>query len=79
MGLARFYINDPYLPDATGEEVEALFCKMHGISHWTIHPGGEVTLVYDRHMISGDIIEAAFGGLGFDLIHVFDNPFAGGI
>lgn len=77
MGLARFIVNDPYMPAATGEEVEDFFCKIHGVTHWTIRPNGEVTCTYNRYMISDDIIEAALSGLGFELQHIFDNPYAG--
>lgn len=77
MGLARFIVKDPYLPAATEEEVEDLFCKIHGVTNWTIQSDGEVTFAYDRYLISDETVEAALDGLGFELEHVFDNPYAG--
>ena len=78
MGIARFIIKDPYLPAETEEEVEGLFCKIHGITHWAFCPDGDVTYEYDHHMISDEIIEEALTGMGFELEHIFDNPYASG-
>lgn len=78
MGLARFIVKDPYLPADTEEEVEDFFCKIHGVTHWAICPDGEVTCEYDRHLISDEIIEEALTGLGFELEHISDNPYACG-
>ncbi len=78
MGLARFIVNDPYLPASTEEEVEDLICKMHGVIDWAIQPDGEVTFEYDRCLISDEIVAEALGGLGFELELIFDNPYAVG-
>jgi hypothetical protein len=76
MNLARFVARDPYRPQATQEELDALLLKMDGVVDWTIHSEGEVTLEYDPKRISDEIIEDAFAGLGFELTHIFDIPHA---
>jgi hypothetical protein len=60
MSLARFIARDPHTPAATEEELE--------------HSDGEVTLEYDRSIISDDLVEEALAGMGFQLKHIFDKP-----
>ena len=74
MGLARFVATDPYTPAITEQELEEIITKIHGIIEWTIHPDGEVTIEYDRHIISDELVEEALRGVGFELKHIFDDP-----
>ena len=74
MNLARFVARDPYTPAATEEELEDLLAKIHGVVDWTIQSNGEVTLEYDRSIISDDLVEEALAGMGFQLKHIFDEP-----
>jgi hypothetical protein len=74
MGLARFVARDPDAPAATEEELEGLISKMHGVIDWMIHPNGDVTVEYDRSLISYDLMEMALEGLGFKVKHVYDHP-----
>jgi hypothetical protein len=74
MSLARFIARDPHTPAATEEELEDLLAKIHGVSDWTVHSDGEVTLEYDRSIISDDLVEEALAGMGFQLKHIFDKP-----
>ena len=74
MSLARFIARDPYTPAATEEELEDLLAKIHGVSDWTVRSDGEVTLEYDRSIISDDLVEEALAGMGFQLKHIFDEP-----
>jgi hypothetical protein len=74
MNLARFVARDPYAPAATEEELEDLLAKIHGVVDWTVHSDGEVTLKYDRSIISDDLVEEALAGMGFQLKHIFDEP-----
>jgi hypothetical protein len=74
MGLARFVARDPYKPAITEQELEEMIAKIHGIINWTIHPDGEVTIEYDRKIISDELVEEALSGVGFRLRHIFDEP-----
>jgi len=74
MGLARFIAKDPYRPAETEQELDELLSEMDGVLDWTIHAGGDVTVEYERHHISDDLIEEALDGLGFELTHIYDQP-----
>jgi len=74
MGLARFVARDPYTPAVTEQELEEIITKIHGIIDWTIHPNGEVTIEYNRQLISDELVEEALTGIGFELRHIFDDP-----
>jgi hypothetical protein len=74
MGLAKFTAKDPYNPAATEEELDEIIPKIHGVIDWTVHEDGDVTLEYDRHLISDELIEDALVGMGFKLKHIFDEP-----
>jgi hypothetical protein len=66
---------DPYTPLKTEEELEELLSKMHGVIDWNIHQDGAVTLEYDHHLISEEVIEDALpGGIGFKVQHILDEP-----
>jgi hypothetical protein len=73
MSLARFVARDPYTPAATEEELEDVLAKIQGVSDWTLHSDGKVTLEYDRSVISDDLVEEALAGMGFQLKHIFDE------
>ena len=74
MGLAKFTAKDPYSPAATEEELDEIIPKIHGVIDWTVHEDGDVTLEYDRHLISDELIEDALVGMGFKLKHILDEP-----
>ena len=77
MRSAKFIAKDPYTPGATEKELEKLIAEMHGVINWTIQPSGkmaEVTVEYDRHLISDELIETALNGVGFELKHISDKP-----
>jgi hypothetical protein len=74
MGFARFIAKDPHTPTATKQELEELIPKIRGVIDWTAHPDGDVTIEYDRHLISDKLIEEALAGMGFQLHHIFDKP-----
>jgi hypothetical protein len=76
MSLARFMIKDPYAPKSTAAEIDELLGEMEGIQEWTIHDNGDVTLEYNRHEISDEIIEEALSNMGFQLKHILDEPYA---
>jgi hypothetical protein len=76
MSLARFVAKDPYRPRATKEELEDLLQRIDGVIDWTIHHQGDVTLEYDRKRISDELIEDALAGIGFELKHIYDEPYA---
>ena len=74
MGLAKFTATDTYTPAATEEELENIIPKIHGVIDWNVHEDGDVTLEYDRHLISDELIEDALVGMGFKLKHILDEP-----
>jgi copper chaperone CopZ len=74
MGLAKFVARDPYTPAMAKQELEELITKIHGIIEWTIQPDGEVTIEYDKQIISDELVEEALDGVGFELKHIFDDP-----
>ncbi len=74
MGLAKFTAKDPYSPNATAEELDELFPKIHGVIDWSVHEDGDVTLEYDRGLISDELIEDALAGMGFKIKHILDKP-----
>jgi len=73
MGLAKFTAKDPFNPTATKDELEEILRKIHGVTDWTIHEDGDVTLEYDRHFISDELIEDALAGMGFKIEHILDD------
>jgi hypothetical protein len=75
MGLARFVARDLYRPASSKQELDELLSEMDGVLDWTIHDADEVTVDYDRHRISDEVIEAALAGIGFDLKHIFADPY----
>ena len=73
-GLVRFVARDPDEPAASAHELEGLIPKMKGVIDWMIHANGDVTVEYDHDSIAYDAIEMALRGLGFKVMHVYDNP-----
>jgi methanogenic corrinoid protein MtbC1 len=77
MGLAKFVAKDPYTPAATEKELEELIASMHGVINWSMQSNGnvtEMTVEYDRHLISDELIKTALSGVGFKLKEICDQP-----
>jgi hypothetical protein len=74
MGIARFSARDPYRPACSEQELDELLSEMDGVLDWTVDAANEVTVEYDRHDISDEVIEEALAGVGFDLKHISDDP-----
>jgi len=73
LGLARFTAKHPYNPTATKEKLEEILRKIHGVTDCTIHEYGDVTLEYDRHFVSDELIEDALACMGFKIKHTLDD------
>lgn len=74
MSLARFIARDPYTPAATEEELEDVLAKIHGVSDWTVHSDGEVTLEYDRSIISSELLTLQHLCNNFTYVATIDRP-----
>jgi hypothetical protein len=75
VGLAEFIAKDPYTPEATEKELRNLIPRIHGVIDWTIHPNGDVVFEYTRNPINDQLIEEALTGIGFEVRHIFDDPY----
>jgi hypothetical protein len=73
MSIARFTARDPYDSSATERELQNLVSRLAGVADYTIRPNGVVTIEYDRHRTSDEVIEDAFSRLGFETHHVMDE------
>jgi hypothetical protein len=76
MNLARFVARDPQEPTCTKEELDDLLARMGGVLDWRSHENGDVTVKYDRHRISAELMEDALHGVGFRLHHICDGQSA---
>ena len=74
MGIAKFTAKDPYYSNAIVEELDELIPKIHGVIDLTVHKDGDVTLEYDRELISEELIEDALSDMGFKIQHILDKP-----
>jgi hypothetical protein len=75
VGLAEFIAKDPYTPEAIEAELRGLLPRIHGVVDWTVHPNGDVVFEYTRSAINDQLIEEALTGIGYEIRHIFDDPY----
>jgi hypothetical protein len=73
MRIAKFNVQDPFDPSATGDKVDEILSQMDGILDWEVQPDGDVSVKYIPDSISDRQIEAALRGMGFELRHISDD------